>query len=249
MNEPTSVQVLLFGYRTVYALGPLACVALIVILVRGARSLRERFRAGDPVLVSSLCGICLILISFFFLPLERAYLLPLLPFVLLVIDVAATPKSLWVMILCLVSFAFVNPDVIRHGGIHGTPGFNVREGLVIEESTRRQAALRRREFLSSHRFPENTVVMTGVGPVFWVENPAVKPLPGQVADDIRDVVVGSVSQKNVLYTPILSKKDLDSLRTLGFNAVCVGDLQDFIEKTAGYAMKDEGVRVLDVPEP
>lgn len=247
MNEPAPVQALLFGYRTVYAFGPLACAAVLILLVRGTRNLRDFLNPGNPVVVSSFCGIGAILILFFFLPLERAYLLPLLPLVLLIIDSVGSPKSLWVIVLCLVSFGLVNPDVIRHGGVRGTPGFNPRPGLVVEEIRQRQAALHRREFLSSYRFPEKTVVMTGAGPVFWVENSAVKPLPGQTVDDIRDVVVESVSQRNVLYTPILSKRDLDSLQTAGFNVVCVSDLREFIEKTAGYSMKKEGVRVLEVP--
>lgn len=249
MSETATMHILLFGYRTVYTFGPTAILAAGIMLMHKRQNVRSLLgRGDDAVFVSSLWGVCALLVSFLVLPLERAYLLPAVPFLLLIMDAIASRKEMIVLMLCLVSFAFVNPDVIHHKGIHGSPGFHLRPGIVMHEYAQKRAIIERRMFLSSHKFPDHTVVMTGVGPVFWVENSLVEPLQGQTVDDIRDVIVKSRTQNNILFTPMLKQVELDSLQSLGFAVVCTADLHEYIETSVGYSMKSRGIRLLEVPD-
>jgi hypothetical protein len=136
-----TARVLEFGYRLVYAAGPLAFVALATVAFRGRDRLREAVRDRDPVVVSSIIAIAVMTLQFFALPLERAYLLPALPFVLLVADKLSSPRMSLAIFLCIVSFNVVNPDIIRHepSGPVVTP--NLREGRLPESWNDRAAMM------------------------------------------------------------------------------------------------------------
>jgi hypothetical protein len=75
------------------------------------------------------------------LPLERAYLLPALPFVLLIADRLSSPRITLAVFLCIVSLNVVNPDIIRHerSGPVMTP--NVHEGRLQESWNERVARM------------------------------------------------------------------------------------------------------------
>ena len=130
-----------FAYRAVYAAGPLAFVALAATAFRGKDRLRVAVRQGDPVLVSCLIAVAVMTVQFFALPLDRAYLLPALPFALLLADSLSSPRMSLVLFLCIVSLNFVNPDIIRHerSGPVLTP--NVREGRLQESWNERVAMM------------------------------------------------------------------------------------------------------------
>ena len=246
-HESAAMQILLFGYRAVYSIGPLAFMAAVLTLGYNAPKVCEYFRKRDVILLSSAVGITAILLLFLLFPNERGYLLPLIPFLLLLLEKVGSRKALIASILCILSFAFLNPDVIRHAGMHGTLGLNLRPGMVIEEVLRKQALLNRRAFLSTYPYQENTVVMTGTGPAFWLENPLVEPLQTQSANDKRDIVVRSISKRQVLFTPMLDKNSLDSVRAMGYSVLCASDVLAYVEKSTGYSMASERIGLVNVP--
>ena len=127
-----TVRLLDFGYRIVYAAGPLAFAALGTVAFRERDRLREALRARDPVVVSSVIAIAVMTVQFFALPLERAYLLPALPFVLLVADRLSSPRMSLAVFLCIVSFNVVNPDIIRHEPSGPVVAPNLHEGRLPE---------------------------------------------------------------------------------------------------------------------
>ncbi len=134
-----TVRVFEFGYRLVYAAGPLAFVALAAVAFRGRNRLREAVRERDPLVVSSIMAIGVMTLQFFALPLERAYLLPALPFVLIVADRLSSPRMSLAVFLCIVSLNFVNPDIISHESSGRVVTLNIHEGRLQESWSERVA--------------------------------------------------------------------------------------------------------------
>jgi hypothetical protein len=136
-----TARVLEFGYRIVYATGPLALAALATVAFRGRERLRLALRDRDPVMVSSLIAVAVMTAQFFALPLERAYLLPALPFVLLIADRLSSRRMSLAMFLCIVSLDVVNPDIIIHDRSRPVVSPNVHEGRLQESRNERIAMM------------------------------------------------------------------------------------------------------------
>ncbi len=126
------VRILEFGYRIVYAAGPLAFAVFAAVVTRGREELRNAVRARDPVMCASLAAVAVMVIQFFALPLERAYLLPALPFALIIADRTSSARTSTVLLVFIASLNFVNPDVIVHNRNGSTPGLNLHEGRIAE---------------------------------------------------------------------------------------------------------------------
>jgi hypothetical protein len=130
-----------FLYRLVYAAGPLATVALAWALVTGRARLRKALRGGDPVVFASLIAVGIMTAQFFALPLERAYLLPALPFTLLLADRVSTPRMSLAVLLCIASLNLVNPDIITHQRSGKVAGLNIHGGRIQETLTDRRETM------------------------------------------------------------------------------------------------------------
>jgi len=222
-----------FAYRTVYAIGPLAFLSMLwIVLRKGAFS--AAWNSRDHLFTISLVALCVLLLVFAFFPLEKSYLLPGLPFLLLVLDRIATPRAFSLFTLLLISFALVNPDIVRHGGIRGTPGFNIHAGMVIEEWQKRKELEEWRKQLASTASPERTVIMTGVGPAFWFENDGVEPVLDSIVRKVNDVVVQQKGNPAVLFVPMIPREETERLERLGWRVMCDARNRDYIQRTMGY---------------
>ncbi|HMK38166.1 MAG TPA: hypothetical protein VK569_02420 [Bacteroidota bacterium] len=132
-------RVIEFGYRLIYAAGPLAFIALGAAALRGRKRLAESVRDKDPVMVSSMVAVTVMIAQFFALPLDRAYLLPALPFALILADRLSSPRASLALFVCIASLNFVNPDIIRHERSGNRVAPNIREGRLAESWTERTA--------------------------------------------------------------------------------------------------------------
>jgi hypothetical protein len=74
------LRLLLFGYRMDYVLGPLALLALSLILIRRWRCYREAPRHGEALMIFSATAFVPFTAQFLALPLDCAYLLCGIPF-------------------------------------------------------------------------------------------------------------------------------------------------------------------------
>ena len=232
---------LLFAYRSVYAIGPPAALATLWILFASRKRFLMSWKERDTLLVVSLLGLVSFGVLFFLFPFEKSYLLPALPFLLLVLDRIATRPQLILFAVCALLFAFLNPDSISHSGARGRPGLNLRAGMVIEEWQKRRELFRWREAVARHPFAPNTVVMTGAGPAFWFENTLTEPMRNQIGRTTEDLAVRQKADTSVYYLPMLTAEELLLMRNTGYRVVCDEGNREFIEASVGYTMKAEGI--------
>jgi hypothetical protein len=141
VHPALTARVLEFGYRLVYAAGPLAFIALAGIAYTGRTRLRDAVRERDPLVLSSLVALAVTTLQFLALPLDRAYLLPALPFVLLLADRLSSARMSIALFLSIASLNVVNPDVLRHERSGSVVTLNVREGRLQESWNERVAMM------------------------------------------------------------------------------------------------------------
>lgn len=237
-------RVLFFGYRSIYALGPLAVLSCFAILLTHLQELKRRWKEREPVLVTSCVGGAMFLLLFFVLPLERAYLLPALLFLLMAVATVATRTQLIVFALCIASFGLLNPDIIKHQGMRGTAELNVHWGVVVEELQRRDQLMKDRVRIANIRVAGKTMIMTGGGAAFWFQNEHVEHDTSWQWRELKERVVRKRSDPDIHFVALLTRAELERIRWLGYTVYCLGSAREFIEKTTGVSMAQEQVIVL-----
>lgn len=245
-----------FLYRSVYFFGPLAVTLLLVALVKERVRIVHAIRSHDWLTLTSLTGIGTFLLLFFWIPLERAYLLPILPFVLLVADTFLSRRVLTGFTLALVLHGVVNVDVVRRDGERKEFGVNVHAGMVVQEFQDRLRLLREREYFSSFSYPSKSIVMTGGGSAFWFENEQVVLLEQGGEFRVLQALKASALHRlaaqrrdtSVFFLPHLYYDELREVQRRGYAVFCTGRAKPFVEHTVGYALEANGVTVIRFEE-
>ncbi|HEX9614005.1 MAG TPA: hypothetical protein VGA55_00780, partial [Bacteroidota bacterium] len=97
-----------------------------------------------------------------------------------------------------------------------------------------------RERVSSLDVPDSSVVMTGCGPIFGLENPLVAPSP-ELADLLRQDCYRSVARRDVYFVYSLNSSQLMDMRKRGFKAYYTDNAKAYLESFIGYRLKEEKV--------
>jgi hypothetical protein len=237
-------RILFFTYRSIYALGPLAVLSCFAILFTHREDLKRRWKEREPILTTSSIGCATFLLLFFVLPLERAYLLPALLFLLMAVASVSTRTQQIVFAVCIASFGLLNPDVIKHKGMRGTPELNVHWGVVVEELQRRDQLKQDRVRIANIRVAGKAMIMTGGGAPFWFQNEYVEHDTSWQWRELKEQVVRRKSDPDIHFVASLTKNELDRIRWLGYTVYCLDSAQEFIEKVTGMSMAAEQVIVL-----
>ena len=243
-----------FGYRTVYSIGPITALLAGLLLWRGRANVRGSFRTKEPIIVFSSTVILVYTALFWLIPLDRAYLLPAMPFLFLVVSRSSSTKQFAAFTFVLIFSGLWNIDVIDKAQ-RRQAHLNLHEGMVIEEFMIRQDKRREREAIAELMFNHKAIVMTS-DPTFWFENTLVGLAvdPGFINRDyearLQFESQRRLAQKRddtrILFIRYLLKDEVESATTLGYRVYCVRRAQKSIEREAGYALEDAGVTVIDV---
>jgi hypothetical protein len=234
----------LFLYRSIYAIGPLAAIAAAAILVRGRARLAQVISQRDPLLVASISAVVIFLLVFLGLPIERAYLLPALPFLILLVGRIATKPEFTLFALCLASLSIVNPDLATHNPPSPQLQPGLHRGRLLELWTERRDFLEARRLLAARQYPPRTVVMTGGDVTFWFENDLVEPDPSGPWEHLRHKVTRSLQYPGVWFVAYLSPEEVRFVREEGLDIVCPEPARKYVERAAQYRLEDLGIRTV-----
>jgi hypothetical protein len=232
-------HVLSFAYRCIYAIGPLATLVAASILFSGRADLKYAIRDGQPVAVTAVVGLLTFIALFFAFPIDRSYLLPALPFLLLLVDRLSTTQLFKWFSVCLMAHSLINIDVIQHRGVRGDVGFDIHAGLVVEEFQKRLHMLDERDRIANLDLHGKAIVMTGSGPVFWFQNDNVEL--DTLWKDFNDPVVRRRTEPDVHFIPLLTKAELERVRSAGYAIYCTQDAREYVEWVTRYTMDEAGV--------
>jgi hypothetical protein len=253
--EPASRHALMAAYRGVDSIGPAAALLLIAALASGWSGLRRQHAEGDRMVAAAGAGLALLLIGFFALPAERGYLVPGAPLLLLLVDRSRSRVWPATFAAALLLHGFVNFDMVRHSPEGGVPGLNIRRGMLLDELAKREAAARKRAYLSVADLPDSTVVLVGSGPPLWVENPAMQFEPDPfwlgfgdpLVEDFGDRAVRRIDRAGLRFLPVLSRDEAVLLRRRGFTLACTEDVTGYVRRAGGIDLDSLHVAVLPLP--
>jgi len=132
VHPQLAMRCIAFFYRTIYFIGPLASIIVGYVFWKGKDDIMTSVRSHDPIVVTSIVGVVTFLLLFLWLPLERAYLLPILPFLLLLVDRFSSQRVFMLFTVFFVLSALISFDVID-ARTRRTFKLNIHPGMVIEE--------------------------------------------------------------------------------------------------------------------
>jgi len=191
------------------------------------------------------------LLLFFWLPLDRAYLLPILPLTLLLADKLFSRRMLCVWIAALVLQSVVNVDVVRREEGKKSLGFNVHAGMVIEEVRNRMTLLEERERISRGRYSSRSVVMTGSGSALWFDNRDVDVLPREALSSLEAMrasawhrAAAQHSDSSVIFLPYLTLDEARRFQDYGYTIFCTDRALPYVQRLVGYDLQANGVQVV-----
>lgn len=243
-----------FGYRSVYSVGPITMLLAGLFLWRGRKLLRESLHAKEPMVMFSILVILIYAILFWLLPIERAYLLPAMPFLFLLVSRSSSTNQLSLFTSVLILSGLCTIDVIDKTD-RRQAHLNIHEGMVIEEFTIRQDKLRERQAIGALSFDHKAIVMTA-DPTFWFENMLVVPAAdsgfinndyeGHLQFEGHRELVQKRDDPHVLFIMYLLRDELERARALGYTVYCVKQAKRNVENETGYTLASAGVRVIDV---
>jgi hypothetical protein len=232
-----NVGLAISGYRGVYAFGPLAALFGLWIIISRYGTIRRLVVQRDPLVLSACAAFLVFGAQFAALPMEREYLLPLLPFSLLVLDKILARGPLVVMGVLLISYALVNPDLVEHGGLTGRIHPGVRWGVMIEEWQKHvEREQTRSEILSLHPTC-STLVMTGFPNSFWFREAGIDT----VAAPFHELVYRNKTDTLMHHTLLLSREEIALARKAGYTVCVLDGAQRFVEQAGRYSLEREQI--------
>jgi len=236
-----------FSYRTVYFLGPMASLTVLIVLINRFKDLRQALRDHDPIITSAVVAIAACLLLFIGLPLERAYLLPMLPFLCLM--VARLASRLWqiVFVAAIVSLSLFNPDVISHTIGPRSYRFTIREGRIAEAWQLRKATLRMRERIPGLRFERETFLMVGDVIPLAFENALLETDSTTDYTRFSQPVLRSRLRPELHFVNYLTPTQVAWERSKGLDIYCLQAAQRHVETVTNCSLAKIGVHVLSPP--
>jgi hypothetical protein len=245
-EQPLWQRAAMFSYRLVSVFGVLGFTAVAAILLLKRKELVGLMKQPRFAFVSA--WVLVTLLGFLALPDEREYLIPMIPFALMMLwNLASRVQRVAVTVLVL-SHAFIGVEVVER--ITGQPTINVRlrPGIVAREVEGRRELDAWRRRVASVEVPDSSVVMIGAGPSFGLANPAVE----------RDAAFSAMFQQDayrarnrneVYFLYALSLHEVQAARRMGLGVYVVDTAKEYLESFIGYRLDGQNILEVSTQEP
>lgn len=167
--------ILVTGFKGLSLLGPMATAVLMVILVIDARPIgagvAAKIKDREPTVITELIAIVVFVVPFVLLPHETEYLLPLVPFLFLLITRWIPRPAIMLLVVALLSGSFV--DLNLKGGSSGKRHLQlaIGPGALVQDYRSRALGRRIREHVDQLQLAEPAVILTGQDESLTLLNP------------------------------------------------------------------------------
>jgi hypothetical protein len=175
------------------------------------------------------------------IPDEREYLIPAMPFFLILLSQIANRIHFAVITVVVISYCFISLDVTNHDPVNPKPAFNVQQGFVVKEYHERRRMEKQRIQLAQASLPDSSFVMIGMGPIFWYDNPYVI-WDQNMEKEFRQDCARSLRGKEIYFIYALKKPQLDLLRQRGYTVYYWSEMERYLETFIGYSFTDEHIQ-------
>jgi len=98
-------------YYLAYSMGLVTSTILAAGIVRYARSIARSIRDKDVTIITSLLSVLIVLIIFFTIPQEKAYLIPAFPFLFIIIARTCSKRFIVIFTIAALAYGFIRIEV------------------------------------------------------------------------------------------------------------------------------------------
>jgi len=146
--RPQHMGLLHIPYCLIYSVGIVPALILIIGLARYGRDIAQRIRQTDGVVITCVAAIASVIILFCFVPQDRTYLMPLFPFLFILLGRIFTRNMLILFTVFALAFGFVKFEV-RDGSTVDAVRLrpHLKRGIVLGRYERRCEQMELRERL------------------------------------------------------------------------------------------------------
>ncbi|MBI5020760.1 MAG: hypothetical protein HZB59_04935 [Ignavibacteriales bacterium] len=237
-----------FIYRGIYSVGLLGFIAILICSYLSRNKIKELIQARDKYFISMMAAIVIMFILFFVLADEREYLIPIIPFLLLAIGMILPRKYIIITSVCLLSYAFINIDIIEHNFSKQKPRLSLTAGYVIKDYIERTKLLDWRVKVASHPFRDSSIVMIGAGPLYFYENLLVQHTDAEKKlfpdrDSTGEINIyktypekspSRLLSRNVFFVYALCRPESDTFLERGYHLYYLADKKEYLESCVRY---------------
>jgi hypothetical protein len=149
----------------------------------------------------------------------------------------------------MLSYSFINIDVVSHGFGTQRVALNVANGFVVDDYLKRNDVLKMRKMMADYQLPDSSVVIAGMGPILWYNNgnyysepEALKKFGTSEAAHIREG-----KEKYIVYN--LSKEHVDRLMKEKYKIFYLQSMKSYIEKIMGNNFDSKCFKPIDIVVP
>jgi hypothetical protein len=237
-----------FLYRGTYAFGLIGVLAIIALTALSVKNIAAMVDSRNRYFLVCITAIILFAIVFFPVADEKEYVIPVIPFLLILIGLVFRRKFVVISCVCLLSYSFINVDLIAHG--FRTQRFQpaVTQGFVVKDHFDRTKVFAVRERFSNYPYADSSIVMIAMGPQFYLENPYIRHTSEEEKMFAERTPSGGVDMKNiyplkdvsrlvsrpVYFVYAMSAPECLSFKKMGFHVFYIKESKSYIESCVGY---------------
>lgn len=233
----------LFLHRITYSVGLAGIIALAVVFFQQRTLIAGVFQSERGKFVAAISVITLLM--FGVMPDEREYLIPMMPFLIILTAMVATRKQCIFVSIFLISYALVSIELFSRDGNNVSFSPNIRSGYVVAEYHRRSEFLQRKEQLSQIKMPDSSFVMIGLGPIFSLDNPYVIR-DTEKEKELAQECAKSLAGRERYFIYALTRSQIDELRKKGFAIYYWDEMKDYLESFIAYDLAELSVLPLSM---
>ena len=217
-----------------------------ILLTLSLKVLFKHIRQKDRHTIFLLSAVMLVVIMFIKLPMEVEYLLPAVPFGLLLVNSIARRDLVLIFCILLILHSFVTFTVQRNDeGILGTRG---PDGMIKRNNDERNSQLDYAESLMGIRLAHSIVIVGSKFPaaVYWGRDKG-----------ILDEHIGTWAHKyegiwnredDVCYRYLVPLDELQSLQDEGYAVYYIEEMREYTQDIEGYDLDTYGGEYLPVSD-
>ncbi len=197
--------------------GLLALFFGLMLFILSSKSLFHKILRKDTLTLFLLFSIGVILVLYIKAPYEVAYLIPALPFVLILLNNISKKKFFIILCVLLISNAFISFTLLD--------SFNIKEGALANDIEVRNTIMQTQTILTDNM--ENSVIITGEhlpSLNYFYENSAKDHELTWTADsNSLGIKTYWDHEKKIKYVYLLSPDELKELQKKGYKIYYMGD--------------------------
>lgn len=216
------------SYNAMQLFGPLATVGIIILAVTKRETITtaigQRLKRGSPALVVEVMTVFLFVLLFAIHPDEPSYLIPIVPFVYLLLSRFFSTKDMVLVTILVLSFSFATLEL--KGGESGSRTITAKPswGIVIKDYIERKELELLRVGIGCFDESTRAVILTGMGPILTYRNNRLARAdyaeisPRLLAEGIWEQGnIHRVSGRDVYLVYAVSKENVSLLHEEGFD--------------------------------